>query len=437
VTAGGREALLVAYEFPPRQGTPAQRLGSLAEGLRDRGWRVRVATVRSLHPRKLFGPAQGPPPPDGVELLRVPALAVPVHQLASAGHRRAAGLVDALLPVDHTAPWAAAAIPLLLGALARRPADVVLASGPPFTSLVVGATLARLTGAPLVIELRDPWVDNPLVERPAARGPLGPALRALDARLEASCWRAADRVFVTAQGLADVLTRRYADVPRPVDVVRNGWRPDARGLDRAPPVLDSASVRPMRWLYPGTIIPGSPYTPEPLLDALARLVDAGRLPADAVRTRLLTNHPAELERWRARHPRVAPCISVEPFRPRAEAIAAYAETDAFLLGYPDYPGVPGKAYEFMATGKPVLLVAPPGETRSLLERAGVGLAVDRDDPAAADSLVERVVMAFRRGEPLAQPDWPFIDGFSSAAQVARACEALAEVADQARARTMR
>lgn len=410
-------ALLVSYEFPPRIGTGSGRLLGLALALRDAGWRVRVVTVRSLRPA--MRAAYDAPDPPGVEVLRVPALAAPVYQLAARAPRLAA-LLDGVHPVDFAAPWAVAAAAAATASLARRPADVVLGSGPPFSGVVAAAAAARATRTPLVVDLRDPWVGNPLFARPADAGPLGRPLRALDARLEAACVGAAARVLVTAQGLADELAARHG---RPVDVVRNGWRQDVRDATAAAPAPPGA--RPMRWLYPGAVIPGTPYTPAPLLEALGRLVDAGRLRPDAVEVRLLTSHPGEFDGLRRAHPGLR--LDVGPFLPRAQALVAYGQTDAFVLGYPDYPGVPGKAYEFMAAGRPVLLLAPPGETRGLLERAGVAVEVP-PEPAAAEAAVLRVVEAFRRGEPLVRPDPAFADGFRQEAQLARAVELLGEAA---------
>jgi glycosyltransferase involved in cell wall biosynthesis len=410
-----RSALLFAHEWPPRTGTASIRAQGLARALVASGWSVRVVTVRS--PRA--GPA--PPAPPGVELLRAPAVAVPVHPLAARAPRLAAAL-DALLPVDERAPWGASALALALASLARRPADVVLGTGPPFSGVVAAAACARATGAPLVVELRDPWVGNPLTRRAAHRTRLGPLHRGLEARLERVCLRRAARVLVTASSLGDALAARYPGLR--LDVVRNGWRDEDRVGPPAP-----AAGRPARWLYAGAVVPG--YSPLPVVEALGRLLRAGRLDPAALRVRLLTDHPGAFDGALAATPGLREVVSSLPLRPRSAMREEYAQADALLLVYPDYPGVPGKLYEYMATRRPVLVVAPPGEARGLLEAAGLAVAVDPGDAPGLERAALGLVDALRRGEALARPVDAVIDAHRADAQLVRAVGVLEEVVDEA------
>ena len=48
--------------------------------------------------------------------------------------------------------------------------DILFASGPPFTTLLVGYLLSRATGVPLVVEFRDRWSEDPYYPSPWWRG---------------------------------------------------------------------------------------------------------------------------------------------------------------------------------------------------------------------------------------------------------------------------
>ena len=66
-----------------------------------------------------------------------------------------------------------------------------------------------------------------------------------------------------------------------------------------------------------------------------------------------------------------PCQLIEyPYLEHSEAVAFMRESEALCLLLSDLPGagrvVPAKLFEYMATGRPILTIAPPGETLELL-----------------------------------------------------------------------
>ena len=116
------------------------------------------------------------------------------------------------------------------------------------------------------------------------------------------------------------------------------------------------------------------------------------------------------------------CARVEAPLPPAALAEVYASAHAFLLGYPDYPGVPGKAYEYLAAGRPVLLSAPPGETRGLLEEAGLARLVESPEQGAR--LMGELLEQHRAGVPGSRPDPTWVRGFRRREQLARGVKLL-------------
>jgi glycosyltransferase involved in cell wall biosynthesis len=92
--------------------------------------------------------------------------------------------------------------------------------------------------------------------------------------------------------------------------------------------------------------------------------------------------------------RIGDVVSFEGFVPRREALARMAGADALLQLMPAEPGasmfVGGKLMEYLAFGRPILAVMPPGEGRRLVESVPVGRSADVEPESIAAAL-ERLV----------------------------------------------
>ena len=96
--------------------------------------------------------------------------------------------------------WSAVA-----GARAPRP-DVVVASSPSLPSAAAAASLARARGARFVLEVRDLWPDSAIAMGLVATARRSPRAR----RLEAYCYRRADRIVALTEGIRDGIVARPA-----------------------------------------------------------------------------------------------------------------------------------------------------------------------------------------------------------------------------------
>src|SRR5690606_26062458 len=77
--------------------------------------------------------------------------------------------------------------------------DAILASGPPFSSFLLAASLARRSRLPLVLDYRDEWdISNQYWENKR----LGPWTLALQRRMQHSVLRAAHAVVATTEASA-------------------------------------------------------------------------------------------------------------------------------------------------------------------------------------------------------------------------------------------
>ena len=94
-------------------------------------------------------------------------------------------------------------------------------------------------------------------------------------------------------------------------------------------------------------------------------------------------------------------ITVLGFRPQAEALKYMEDTDYLLLTMTNDISVPGKLFEYMATGKPVLAVTAPGsEVDQILRETASGLSAPPNDIAAIQKMLRRAFEAWRNGTRL-------------------------------------
>lgn len=53
--------------------------------------------------------------------------------------------------------------------------------------------------------------------------------------------------------------------------------------------------------------------------------------------------------------------------------------------------IPGKLFEYIKTGKPILALAEPSDCRNILEKSGLGICVQPDDPEKIAQTLENII----------------------------------------------
>jgi len=267
----------------------------------------------------------------------------------------------------------------IAGARAPRP-DVVVASSPSLPSAAAAAAMAAGRGARFLLEVRDLWPDSAI-----AMGLVNDA-RTIDVarRLEAYCYRRADRIVALTEGIRDGMIELGVN-PAKITLITNGVDLEI-GADPVPaavPVRDDAFVA----MYVGAH--GTYSSLETVLDAAERLRDLPR--ARIVLVGGGDRKPALLEIARER--RLDNVVFVDPV-PKREVTSWLARADVCLLPYQDNPlfagALPNKAFDYLGAARPIIAAAPTGELTRMVERAGCGVAVPPEDGAALADAIRRL-----------------------------------------------
>jgi glycosyltransferase involved in cell wall biosynthesis len=274
-----------------------------------------------------------------------------------------------------------------------RNADVVLISGGPFAPFLLGPLLGRR----YVLDFRDPWSWEPRFGRldSRARRRLG---LGLERRGEAIAVRRAAAVVTVSPQITETYRRLYPLLGLRIETLRHGFEP------ADVPQVASGPAVPPELVYAGTFLPGE-RTPALLVETARRVRESG-IP---LHVRLLGRIPAELGPLTAEAENEG-WLTVEGPVPHRAAVAALQRAAAIW----SQPGelqflITGKIYECLASGRPVVAVAPPdGALAELIAETG-GAIVVRDDPEACATAVRDAlagkVPALRRDaiESLAAP----------------------------------
>jgi glycosyltransferase involved in cell wall biosynthesis len=262
-------------------------------------------------------------------------------------------------------------------------ADVVHAMG--FLALPVALGLAHRTGAHLVYDARDLYVESNNVAR------LPAPLRRLFAWREGSWARRAARVFTVNEACADYLERRYR-FRRPV-VVMNGqdpWEPPDPRPSRLRNALSLPPGHPIA-LYHGGLMPDR---------GVDRLIAAAAL-RDLAATEVVVmgSGPMEtrLRELAAASPASARVHFLPPVPPE-ELLDWVASADVGVM--PNQPttlnerlSTPNKLFECLAAGTPVVSSDFPERRRIIVDDPDgpLGRVCDPTDPAAIAAATGEIV----------------------------------------------
>lgn len=235
--------------------------------------------------------------------------------------------------------------------------EAIVVNADPNAALLVGARLARETGKPLILDLRDPW------SRCELRRPLWPRpQRVLVDRLERRAVEAAARVILNTETTRRDYRAHYDDLPAErFACIRNHADPELIAHGHFPPfdrftVLFLGNFR--RFVEGGTVV-----------DALARLRSGGIGP-DQLGLAVSGSIPQAL-RDAAREAGVADMIEDHPFVPYLEVGALMARADLLLsFSHPTAQRIPAKVFDYLVSDRRVAVVADNPELAELVSRAG-------------------------------------------------------------------
>ncbi len=315
--------------------------------------------------------------------------------------------------------WALAAARRARRIVREKQIEAIYTTSGPYATIVAGWLLKRKTGLRWVADLRDLWTQDTIFTWPTW----------LHYRLtrwaERRMLRRADAVVANTPLAAE----RMKELLGPERAERVTWIPNGYDADDIPPqperkareggVLTIAHVGTfqdcpagLNGHAPGLLrriarvvrssgyrpVPLHPWlrSPKPLFDGLKLLFDQHPEMRGRIRVVLVGHlHPG----WQRMIERLGldSCVETTGYLPHDEAVRRLMEADVLYcvqLGFEDMkkpvPYVPGKLYEYIATGKPILAPLAEGDTKRFLRESGLGILTDPEDPRSIAEALEEL-----------------------------------------------
>jgi glycosyltransferase involved in cell wall biosynthesis len=298
-----------------------------------------------------------------------------------------------------------------LGIEAAREADfdLVYAWMQPYASGEAASQIARAIDRPWVADLGDPWALDDMMIYPTGLH------RHLERRLMGQVLRTAAAIVMSTP---EAVRRVRAEFPEladtPIVAISNGF--DEAQFAGEPPARTDDAFRIVHTGYLHTELGYRQHRTAPL----RRLLGGAAHGVD-----ILSRSPLYLveavERVRREHPdfaarleihfagvlsqrdldaaRESSATKIHGYVSHEDSIALIRTADLLFLPMHDLPEdvratvVPGKTYEYLASGRPILAAVPQGDARDLLSAAGTALLCRPND---IDGMAAAIVQAYNR-----------------------------------------
>ena len=421
-----RRLLLVSYHFPPGVAVGGLRWQKLARYAVERGWGLDVVT---LDPAELVerDPERLADLPHGVRVYGIPSARLRLEAAAdrlwtlvrsvrqtTSGPRepeRRAVRRDSRSRNDATRGalelrdvarawfawfdyarglrWAVDATARALAVFRRGQHQAVVTCGPPHMVHEAGRRIARLTGLPHIVDLRDPWR---LVQR-LPESIASPLWYLLAAFYERRIITEAALVVTNTEPLERAMRATYPGAANRIITVPNGCDDD-----QLPPMPSLAN----RFLvaYAGTVY--IDRDPRPLFRAAAHAISTHHLDPAGFGIELM----GDVQQFDgvsvsqiAREEGVEQYVRLRPPGSRREALQFLSQAQLLVVLPQDSDlAVPAKIFDYMRCDAWVLALARRDSAVELLLRGSRADVVDPDDGAVLARLLSDRIRQFLRGD---------------------------------------
>jgi len=251
--------------------------------------------------------------------------------------------------------------------------DIIFATLPPFTTMLLANRLGRMIDVPVIYDYRDLWTDHPYYNSAGAR-------KYIDRFLE-------NYALKNCAGLVTV-TKTWADHLKglrglPVEFVMNGFDPadfDTKGQKN----YDKEKIT---LLYAGYLY-GEKRDPSVVFEALGRLGEKAQNFNILLYTPMGRADLSDRQKSLIRQHKLEDKVTCHPYIPQKELLKIQQQVDVLMLLRWDDPSengvIAGKLFEYIGAGRQILsLGSITGEAADIVRDNDFGLVSNDADEVAA------------------------------------------------------
>lgn len=386
--SGGRgRVLIISYYFPPIGLSNVLRIARLAKHLTEFGWDPTVLTVNDVGYFAQDFSLLEEVLERGVQVERTQTMD-PVRLLGNKRMKKVPveryrgflrGVSHTFLQPDNKIGWKRYALQRAVELMEEHPFDVVLATAPPFTDFMIGRELQKRYGLPLVVDYQDTWLDNP------RQFYATPIHRSYAAGLEEDILKNADACVVVNRRIKERLIARYPFLTHDsVHIIPGGY--DAKEFQNARRHLASSPPpEKMRITYCGAF--DSRHTPKYFFQALSTIFAQQPQTRGEIEVMFVGTLPAVFRKM-ATNIGVASALVATGYVEHRNVPGLLLSSHLLWLANYHTASVPGKVYEYMGSGRPILALTEKGVlTQTLASYRAATVVPPTDSQAIAEALL--------------------------------------------------
>jgi len=301
---------------------------------------------------------------------------------------------------DNKKGWIDDAVKRSVEIINKETISAVFATAPPYSNLIAAKRIKEETGVPVVMDLRDDWLESHLIHYPTRWH-----YRKMKA-IEAETLTAADHLTVVNDYYNSKLRERIGRNCSPVTTIPNGF--DKENFEQVVPGGDDSVFS---ILYSGLFY-GS-RRPDWFLRSVKKVMS--RNPEFRDKVQLRFQGGLDQSHWKTiNRLGLTDLIMDFGYLEHQEAIQNLVNADLLFLTLGERNHIdavtPGKVFEYMGSLKPIAAFIPDGVTRKLLDGYGAARCVGIKDVDSGADILEDFFEKWKQND-LPAGDEEFVKNF--------------------------
>jgi glycosyltransferase involved in cell wall biosynthesis len=382
-----KKVLIVAYHYPPLGGGGVFRTLKFTKYLPKFGYQPYVLTVKNpMYSTK--DPTLLKEIPSEVKIFRTFSFE---HRILRAPRLLKIDLKWFYIP-DENIGWLPFAVYNGVKIIKNEKIDVIYATAPVWTSLLIGFLLKKKTKKPLIIDFRDPWTDNAFIEYPTRLH------ESIERKMEEKVLKLTDHIITTTEPMTLRLIDKYPFIKEKCTTITNGFDAEDFKDFKKKGRREKFTIAHVGSIY-GLI------TSKYWFLALKELIEEKTELRSAVEV-FFIGRVDDYTRKLVEKLGVKNVVKLVGYVPHKKSLKLMVESDVLLLlmGFEEADKVengalrvPGKVYEYLATKKPILALIPKGAAADLIMSTKSGVIVPPKDVPSIKEVFFKLFQQWQKG----------------------------------------
>lgn len=395
------KALIITYYWPPAGGSGVQRWLKFVKYLSDFGIEPVVYTVENPEYALVDETLQSEVP-KSVEILKQPIWEPNniLSKFKSKQQQSSAGFLNPnpsfferkmqYIRANYFIPdarkfWIKPSVKYLSAYIQNNDIDVVISTGPPHSTHLIGMALKDKFAVKWIADFRDPWTDIDYFHTL----PLTSRSKQKHLVLEQTVLKKADAVIVVGKTMKE----NYKKFNKNIHVISNGF-------DTITEAFKGGLDQKFTLTHVGLM--NADRNPIILWEALSELIESNSEFAADIQVKLIGKVDDEVRRS-IREEKLESKMQWIDYLPHKQVMEHQRAAQVLLLAVNKVPAakgiVTGKIFEYLQAERPVLAIAPEdGDLAEIINNSNAGTVVDFEDKERLKKTIKNLYQQFKLGD---------------------------------------